>query len=140
MKQMNVTQIGILMDNHEEIWLDKQEISELNMNIQNETLTLCGGEFLSVKVIGSFDMQLHAAANHTYNSFGYPSSETIFRRLMNRSDASGIICRTLEYEETYCIPDGYCLFCKLDERGNLCVHMNSEEEIYGCCECCDCSD
>lgn len=140
MKQMNVTQIGILMDNHEEIWLDKKEIDTLNMSTNNETLTLCNGDFFNVKIIGSFKMKLYAIANHTYNSFGYPSSDTIFRRLMNRSDASGVIVRMQDKEEIYCIPDGFGLSSELDELGNLFISMDSEEAIYGCCECCECSE
>lgn len=140
MKQMNVTQIGILMDNHEEIWLDKNEVNQLRLDVKNETLMLCNGDYISAKIIDSFEMKLSANANHTYNSFGYPSSETIFRRLIGHGDASGVMYRTHNEEVVYCIPDNYCLSCNLDELGNLYIHMEPEEAVYGCCEYCDCCE
>lgn len=138
-----ITNISLELENMETIKLALDEIEDFQAAAISDQIAQIGDTVLQFRSFDALCATLKAKANHTYNSFGTPSSQTIFQRLTEVSDPIG--CVTLDYadgtmEQLY-VPDDMVQHFEVDEFGNLSFligYSDDEDEDGGCCCCGDC--
>ena len=139
-----ITNISLELENLETIKLTGEEFKNFVMENISEQVAQIGGSIVQFLSFGGMCATLDAKANHTYNSFGTPSSQTVFQRLCGETAPIG--CVTLEYadgtEAQFYVPDDMVQCFVPDEFGNLDFfvgYSDDDDEDDGCC-CGDCED
>lgn len=141
-----VTDITMLMENMEEIALLPEEIEDLHLEDICEQVVCLNGGMLKTKAANGVTLKLKVQANHTYNAFGMPSVQSIFRRLMEEDNP--VVLFRLEYDDgtgdEIFIPGDIQQEFILDPHGNLAMlalrDKDEEEEFNCCCGDCPCEE
>lgn len=138
-----VTNISLTLENMETIKLTNEEISSFAVENISDQITQIGPGVFQFQSFEFLRMELKTCANHTYNAFGSPSSQTIFQRLTSEDTPIG--CIELEYSDgsqtQLYVPDDMAQIFETDTYGNLVVTLGyTEDADDGCCCCGDCED
>ena len=138
-----VTNISLTLENTEIIKLSNDEVLKFFVKDITDQVVQIGYEIFQFQSFGFLYLKLKTTANHTYNSFGQPSKQTVFQRLL--AEDSPIGCITLTYEdgsvaELY-LPDGMEQDFATDSFGNLLVSIGCvAEDGTENCGCGDCEE
>lgn len=146
MRSVNMSHIGFLMENGEEVWFDACDVYAFEFDTGTKKMVKINDEYVEFETLDWLNMSICASANHTYNSFGMASEKTNFNRLLECPD----IVAVLMHEEGTSINRYYCEddilpSVELDLEGNLDIILVHEEDVMDVpceceCECCECED
>lgn len=137
MQIKEMTHIGFLLENCEEIWFNTDHVMEFEAEIGTEHLMKIQDEFVQFKTIDWLDMTVAAQANHTYNSFGKASEVTNFNRLLDEQEVVAVMIHAADEEvKRYYCEDDILTSISLDLEGNLAIVLVHEDDVMD--EPCDC--
>ena len=138
-----ITHISLTLENMETINLTMKDIADLDVMNITEQIAHIGSEAYQFQSFDALVMVLKSSTNHTYNSFGSPSTQTIFQRLLAEDEPIG--CVEMEYSDgsitQMYVSDEMLQDFEVDEYGNLKIMIGyADDDDDGCICCEDCEE
>lgn len=138
-----ITHISLTLENMETINLTMEDIADLDVMNITEQIAHIGSEAYQFQSFDALVMVLKSSTNHTYNSFGSPSTKTIFQRLLAEDEPIG--CVEMEYSDgsitQMYVSDEMLQNFEVDEYGNLKIMIGyADDDDDGCICCGDCEE
>lgn len=138
-----ITHISLTLENMETINLTMEDIADLDVMNITEQIAHIGSEAYQFQSFDALVMVLKSSTNHTYNSFGSPSTQTIFQRLLAEDEPIG--CVEMEYSDgsitQMYVSDEMLQNFEVDEYGNLKIMIGYADDDDDDCICCgDCEE
>ena len=138
-----ITHISLTLENMETINLTMEDIADLDVMNITEQIAHIGSEAYQFQSFDALVMVLKSSTNHTYNSFGSPSTQTIFQRLLAEDEPIG--CVEMEYSDgsitQMYVSDEMLQNFEVDEYGNLKIMIGYVDDDDDGCICCgDCEE
>ena len=141
MNTINLTHIGFLLENTEEIWFKTEDFTDLEIETSGENIVKVNDTILSFRAVEWLNATISANANHTYNSFGNPSEVTNFKRLIDSQNICAVIVKENDQDCVLYVHDNMFCSIDLDCCGNLdLIVVPADSIIESCCDdepCCD---
>ena len=126
-----VVGISLVLENSETICLKNSEIESMCIGDITQSIVLLNKEMYELDATNRVTLQLSASANHTYNSFGAQSEQTIFDRLTEVDDPISIVMPQYEdgtYRELFIPADVEQMFA-INNYGDLTIKCERPVEI-----------
>lgn len=126
-----VSSIGIVLEECETIVFDIAEVKTFSLSSDARDVRIDNdGCIYDYGLLSSVDLAIRPNGNHTYNSFGAPSKDTTFERLMqDKAKITQIQIRCDDgTKTTFVADDALMRLVALDESGGLNVSMNLLDE------------
>ena len=137
----NITRIGFIMENCEEIVYGVDDLSTFTLaTTPPKFIKLPEQDVVALRGVDYGEFGINASANHTYNSFGAPSKENGFTRICKRDIAIIKFYYDHGHEEEFFLTEEDEIIITVTDTGDLNILIN-EDPINPinepCCCCCD---
>ncbi len=123
--------VSLVLENCEMICLKRSEFRDLKIEDITQSVIQIGEDLLEIDTLSYVYVTLNAAANHTYNSFGTASKQTIFDRLTSIDQPISVVMLQYDddtYRDLFLSEDTVQEFAP-NEYGDLTIECFKEEDL-----------